>query len=148
MSKKLTCADCIHGNFSELPFHCKLLHKHPYINADMDVCEDYVEKIITTNVGFFGGDDKKFDGGKIPAHLIEDFFPAINALLEVATFGAEKYEAHSWLTVDNAQERYHAAFWRHILKGEGIDPDSGLPHQYHALWNLMAMITLKSKKEE
>lgn len=81
----------------------------------------------------------KFDGGKPKMDLVFDGLPnALLALGEVLTFGAEKYEAHSWRGVPGGKERYKAALIRHLIahsKGEKLDPESGLPHLAHALCN-------------
>ena len=93
--------------------------------------------------GILPGDPgAKLDAGKLPARLIADFGPALLKIGKVLEYGAGKYSPHGWLAVDNAEERYLDAFWRHILSGEGNDPESGIPHLYHACWNLLAVLTL------
>jgi len=83
----------------------------------------------------------KLDAGKLPARLIADFAPALLKVAKVLEYGAIKYSPHGWINVENAEERYLDAFWRHILAGKGNDPDSGLPHLHHACWNLLAVLT-------
>lgn len=96
---------------------------------------------------FFG---KKFDGDKPRMDLLLTGVP--NALEEVAsilTFGAKKYEAHSWKTVPNASERYLAALMRHLVahsKGEGLDPESGYSHLSHAACNALFILELEKTK--
>lgn len=61
---------------------------------------------------------------------------AIDEMAKVMTFGAEKYAPDNWRHVDNAVERYRAALLRHsfaMLRGEKIDPETGLPHAAHAM---------------
>lgn len=95
----------------------------------------------------------KFDKGKLMAGILfQDFPNAIEGMLKVATFGAGKYKRSSWQTVPNALERYEDALYRHLLslaKGEEIDPESGLPHIDHAVWNVLAISEFhkESKKE-
>ena len=82
--------------------------------------------------------DMKFDGDKCRLDLIEPAFT--EGVGNVLTFGAKKYEAESWKTVENGLRRYLTATERHILaikKGEFIDSESGLPHAYHAATDLM-----------
>ena len=73
----------------------------------------------------------KYDGGKVQLDLIDA--EAIEGLASVLTFGVQKYEAHNWRAgIHNS--RLVAALLRHlfaIMKGEYIDPESGLPHIDH-----------------
>lgn len=82
--------------------------------------------------------DLKYDKGKPRVDLIEPEF--ILGIAEALAFGASKYEADSWKTVNKGPDRYYAAAMRHILayrKGEAIDQETGLSHLYHAACNLM-----------
>jgi hypothetical protein len=61
---------------------------------------------------------------------------AIDMMAQVMTFGAKKYKPEGWRTVPGAIPRYQAALLRHsfaMLRGEVIDPESGLPHAAHAM---------------
>jgi hypothetical protein len=90
-----------------------------------------------------GNDDtaKKFDEGKIRYDLIP--IEAFEDLARVGTMGAAKYGDNNWRQGDGvSRDRLYAAAMRHIAswrKGELIDPESGLPHTAHAMWNLMAI---------
>ena len=92
----------------------------------------------------------KHDAGKVRAGLlVKDFPRALTAVAWVGTFGAQKYTAHSWKTVPEAEERYHDALHRHILaqaSGEINDPESGLPHAAHVAWNSLALLELELTK--
>lgn len=92
----------------------------------------------------------KHDAGKVRAGLlVKDFPHALTAVARVATFGAQKYAAHSWKTVPGAEERYHDALHRHTLakySGEISDPESGLPHAAHIAWNALALLELELTK--
>lgn len=82
--------------------------------------------------------DMKFDGDKCRLDLIEPAFT--EGVGNVLTFGAKKYEAESWKTLEDGLRRYLTATERHILaikKGELTDSESGLPHAYHAATDLM-----------
>lgn len=84
------------------------------------------------------GDTYKFDSNK----LMWDLLPikATEAIVDVLTYGANKYKPGGWRTVPDGRRRYIAAFFRHFishLKGERIDPESGKPHIAHALCNLV-----------
>lgn len=86
-------------------------------------------------------DGMKFDGGKLrwdllPLHLIEK-------VVEVYTFGAQKYAPNSWQKLEDGYNRYKAALFRHLTaheKGETIDPESKLSHLAHCAWNAIAMM--------
>ena len=66
----------------------------------------------------------------------------------VGVFGANKYTVDGYLKVENGARRYLDAGARHYLKllaGELNDPDSGLPHLWHARWNVGATFRLLSE---
>lgn len=70
-------------------------------------------------------------------------FETIEEAVKVFTFGAQKYGINTWQNLPNGFERYRAAFLRHMvahLKGEELDPESGLLHLSHCLWNSIAML--------
>ena len=74
---------------------------------------------------------------------------AINELAKVLTFGAEKYEAESWRTLENGERRYTAALLRHtfaMLGGELYDPESGLLHSSHIMTDAAFIVEFQSKR--
>ena len=79
----------------------------------------------------------KFDQQKPPIDLIEPSF--LTGIANVLAHGADKYAAHNWRggietsRLYAATQRHLNAFW----SGEDIDPESGLPHLYHAACSLM-----------
>lgn len=87
---------------------------------------------------------QKFDTGKLRVSLIPA--EARHAMAEVLTYGEKKYGKPSgWRCVPNAVERYTDARDRHILAmdlGETHDPESGLPHAWHALTNMAFLVAL------
>ncbi len=59
----------------------------------------------------------------------------LTPIVNVLTFGAQKYTDHGWQTVVKGRERYYAALLRHLeayRRGEQADPESGLSHLAHA----------------
>lgn len=73
----------------------------------------------------------KYDGEKPRMDLLDPL--ALEGLATVLTFGAQKYAAHNWRK-GIANTRLIAAMLRHlfaIMRGEDIDPESGLPHIDH-----------------
>lgn len=80
-----------------------------------------------------------FSGGKpgvdqIPAEILLEWG-------QVFSYGEQKYFRDNWRKGNNWHEFYGSA-QRHMLKwmmGEERDPESGLPHLIHAIWNLAAL---------
>lgn len=79
----------------------------------------------------------KFDSAKPRVDLLDPLW--LEEVAKVMTFGATKYAAHNWRKgIDFS--RVIAALLRHcfaILRGEDIDPETGLLHSAHASCNLM-----------
>lgn len=90
----------------------------------------------------------KHDTGKPLAAILGDFPHALEAIVAVGTYGANKYTRRGWEIVPDAEQRYADAFWRHLLKScyEDIDPESGLSHKWHAAWNLLAILELEARQ--
>ena len=85
---------------------------------------------------------QKFDGNKLQYDLVPPSL--ISAVADVLTFGAAKYSAHNWKSVDDPT-RYVSAMYRHLeawRAGEEIDQESGRPHLHHAATNLSFLIEL------
>lgn len=95
--------------------------------------------------------DMKYDGGKILAALpFQDFPHALTSIANIGTYGANKYERHSWKTVSNARQRYEDALHRHMLayyRGEKVDDESKRPHLWHIAWNILAILELDLTKD-
>lgn len=83
----------------------------------------------------------KDDAHKTPVDLLP-IEPLIHAA-EVLAFGAKKYEANSWRdkNKDRAKwSRTYGSIMRHLMafwSGENIDSESGLPHIYMALTQML-----------
>lgn len=76
----------------------------------------------------------KHDQGKARYDLLPPH--ALDEMALVLTFGANKYSAEGWRTVENARRRYLAAAGRHwqaLLRGETHDAESGLHHAAHLM---------------
>jgi len=93
--------------------------------------------------------DMKYDAGKPRMDLLLSGCPmALEAVASILTFGAKKYAAHSWQSVERGEERYLAALLRHLTahaKGELNDPESGMPHLAHAACNAMFILELEQR---
>lgn len=77
---------------------------------------------------------------------------AYEALAEVLTYGAKKYNPNSWQTIDQPIERYSGALLRHyteFLKDpKSVDKESGILHVRHMFCNAMFLSCFIDKKEE
>lgn len=81
---------------------------------------------------------RKFDLGKLEYGLLPTL--ALEEVVKVLTFGAQKYERDNWQRVTDSKRRYFDALQRHVWawkQGEQIDQESGLPHLAHAMCCLM-----------
>ena len=77
---------------------------------------------------------RKFDKDKPRWELLP--LGPVEAIVQVLTHGAEKYDDFNWQKLDNLSDRYYAAMMRHLKKtrdGEIIDTETGLSHLAHAL---------------
>lgn len=92
----------------------------------------------------------KLDTGKTQADLLLSFSRALEEVAKVSTFGAEKYTRDGWVSVENGIERYRAAAMRHLFKTEreALDPESGLSHTDHMIWNWLAVRELELRSQE
>lgn len=91
------------------------------------------------------------DEGKDMAGLMWGFSRALEAIVKVGTYGAKKYTRDGWNHVPDAIQRYQDAADRHTLamgRGEELDPESGLPHEWHATWNRLAVLELKLRQQK
>lgn len=95
------------------------------------------------------GDPKKLDQGKLMWDLLP--YDAVEQIVDILTFGAEKYGADSWKTVDDAKNRYFAALMRHLVeykKGNLIDDESGKSHLAHAATNAIFLLWLNKNSDD
>lgn len=81
----------------------------------------------------------KHDTGK--AELAHLQFEQLETIARVQDYGARKYSRDNWQK--GTFTRYASAALRHIfarLKGERLDPESGLPHLAHAACCILFMM--------
>lgn len=91
----------------------------------------------------------KHDGGKPRwSLLMRGCADALQAVVRVLTFGAQKYADDSWQDVQNGQQRYRDALYRHlnaIERGELADDESGESHWAHVATNALFLYELHKK---
>lgn len=81
----------------------------------------------------------RYDGGKVRWDLLP--FDALEQVAKVSTFGAIKYDAKNW-ELGMSWSRVFGSLMRHLtarMRGERLDPETGLPHLAHAAWNALAL---------
>jgi len=89
--------------------------------------------------------DLKADQGKLRYDLIP--ITALEGIAEIFTYGSKKYDDFNWYK-SLQPTRYYAAAMRHIMevmKGNKIDPESGLKHIDHAIVSLIMYRELTEK---
>lgn len=87
-------------------------------------------------------DQNKPEYGLLPPKALED-------VVKVLTFGAQKYGRDNWRLVEEAERRYFDAAQRHLWawkRGQTFDTESGEPHLAHALCCIMFMLELDEEK--
>jgi hypothetical protein len=83
----------------------------------------------------------KFDGGKPRWDLVP--WEQMQAVVNVLTSGAKKYDDNNWKLVPEAQRRYFRAALGHIMKwraGELADEETGESHLAHAACCLLFLM--------
>lgn len=87
----------------------------------------------------------KYDAGKAPYHLIAP--EVLHGLAMVLDYGQRKYAARNWEKGMN-WSRCFSALMRHMWtwwRGERLDPESGMPHLWHAAFCVMALIAFEER---
>ncbi len=88
----------------------------------------------------------KFDAGKLDYTLVP--WDGLEEIVKVLEFGAKKYARDNWQQVENADTRYLAAAFRHLVaynQGERIDDETGLSHLAHAGCCLLFLLSLEKQ---
>jgi hypothetical protein len=117
--------------------------KYAISQIELDDDEDYEEELKSYNENKTEGvkyDNRKADYSLVPPKALDD-------VVKVLTFGAEKYDRHNWKKLENLEDRYFAAAQRHlwaVMRGETHDPESGEHHYAHALCCIMYLLEFYS----
>ena len=83
--------------------------------------------------------------GKLKWSLVE--FSSLEDMVRVLEFGAEKYSPDNWKKGLDQKEIVESML-RHIfayMRGEKMDPESGLPHVGHIQCNAMFLAYMDNK---
>jgi Domain of unknown function (DUF5664) len=89
---------------------------------------------------------KKFDTGKVRYELLPP--ELLDSTAQILTFGAAKYgdrnweAGMNWSRVFGALMRHMWAWWR----GEGVDPESGKSHLWHAACCIAFLIAYEARQ--
>lgn len=106
--------------------------------------QDHCEAVIAS------GTEKgqKHDQGKPRWDLLPWY--GMEEVVEVLTYGAEKYSPDNWRRVLNYRDRYSAAALRHIsayMRGQELDEETGRHHLAHATCCLLFLLELLQESE-
>ena len=91
----------------------------------------------------------KFDKSKPRWSLLP--LVAVEAVIGVLEYGAQKYAPDNWRKVENARTRYYDAAMRHIHAwwgGDTIDQESGHHHLAHAICCLIFLLAVEIEEAE
>lgn len=97
---------------------------------------------------------RKDDAGKPRIWEVMDGFKrALWAVARVGTWGGEvKYSDRpfdNWANVPDGYRRYSNSRERHYLASDGdINEESGMPHEWHAVWCALAALELKLREKD
>ena len=108
------------------------------------------EHVSATENGVAG---RKDDAGKPRVgEVLDGFKRALWAVSKVGTWGGEvKYADRpfdNWTRVEDGIRRYDNGRARHYLAVVDNDPESGMPHEWHAVWCALAALELRLREEE
>lgn len=81
-------------------------------------------------------DDNKPDYSLLPPNALDD-------VVKVLTYGAQKYDRNNWKKLENLDDRYFAAAQRHLWalqKGETFDDETDIHHGAHAICCMMFLV--------
>lgn len=92
---------------------------------------------------------EKHDIGKDQWALLP--WKQVRQVVQVLTFGAQKYQPNNWMHVPASERRYFEAAIRHIYArqtGEVLDKESRLPHLAHAICCLLFWMWFDDKNRK
>ena len=139
MYKALKCPMCEGTGLVHLPFD-PILAKCNTCGGTGEVLQDIEDIERAEAWEAMNKQEAKADAGKLRPTLVP--VSLIEAVASIREYGVEKYhDPDNWTKVE--PQRYRDAMFRHwlaYLKGEKLDPESGLPHLHHCACNLAFLI--------
>ena len=88
----------------------------------------------------------------LSALVLGGFSDALQEVIKVGTYGADKYSPNGWMYVDNARDRYANAALRHWLlhmSGHRFNIEDGnVRHMAQVIWNLLAVLEFDLAAEQ
>lgn len=90
----------------------------------------------------------KYDVGKPKYHLVPP--RELKQLVQILTFGAEKYGENNWQLCENP-DRYIDALFRHVeafRAGQTLDEETRMPHLAHALCCCLFCLYFDNERRE
>tara|TARA_R110002126_G_scaffold220018_1_gene365374 strand:- start:133 stop:597 length:465 start_codon:yes stop_codon:yes gene_type:complete len=91
----------------------------------------------------------KYDGDKPRWELLP--FKAVREVVEVLTYGSNKYADDNWKIVPDARKRYISASFRHLTawaEGEKNDNETGKSHLAHAICCLLFLLWFEQEDKK
>lgn len=117
-------------------------------NAGPSIVEKIMHKVLKEDK--MRTEAVKADSGKPDWSLVP--FEALEGMVRVLEFGANKYSRNNWMTGGGfSYRRVLTACMRHLFSymgGEDKDPESGLSHIHHAQCNLLFIAMYLTNKEK
>jgi len=107
-----------------------------------------IEETANSDLGAVSGSALRYNGGKLRWSLVD--FDALEDMVKVLDFGAKKYADNNWKKGLKTPEIFESMM-RHMtayMRGEDIDPESGLPHTGHILCNAMFLSYMQRFKPD
>lgn len=108
------------------------------------LCGELAKHAIKTRAEGIKYDSQKPEPTLVPPNAIE-------SVIKILTFGAQKYSRDGWKSLDDLHRRYLNACLRHLLeyqKGNPIDDESGMPHLAHAVCSLLFVLETDIVKDD
>jgi hypothetical protein len=84
----------------------------------------------------------RYNYGKPPLNYVLTFGAALRSFAEVCRYGETKYERYNYLKGGKPLSEYTDCILRHLVawqRGEDLDPESGVSHLGHVVWNALAL---------
>ena len=136
------CTDCIHNKVCAL---WRAKECQDAASFQTEGCDYFEPRQVCVAIG---EQEAKADSGKPRPSLVPSAM--IDGVMRVREFGTARYgDPDNWRNVD--AERYHDALLRHILAmwedWKAVDPDSGMPHLWHAACNIAFLMQYMEEED-